>query len=133
MGAMYFIECIDKTKGPIRSIYRRLLRFLFSCEYGRGCKFGKGVQLIHNGLGCVIAAKEIGDNVQIYQNVTLGSGKGTYPNQFPVIERDCRIYSGAVVIGNIRVGHGSIVGANAVVINDVPPCVVVGGGTCAYH
>lgn len=92
-----------------------------------GTEFDGEIQMIHNGLGCVIAAKRIGDGTQIYQNVTIGSGHGEYPNVFPTIGRNCKIYSGAVVIGDITIGDNCIIGANAVVNKDIPPnCVAVG-------
>ena len=96
-------------------------------EYSANCVLGENIILAHNGLGCVLAARSIGSNTKIFQNVTLGAGKGLYPQNFPIIEEDCIIYTGAVVIGDITIGKGTIIGANAVVTKDTPPNSVVGG------
>lgn len=69
--------------------------------------------------GCV----EMGHNVTIYQNVTIGIKDGGCPT----ICDGAKIYSGAVVIGDIRVGEDAIVGANAVVLDDVPDGATVSG------
>ena len=111
----------------IKTLYRKILRLVYSCEVTPSCKFGRNIEMSHNGLGCVIWATEIGDNTTIWQNVTLGSGKGQYPDVFPKIGKNCKIYTGAVVIGNITIGDGAIIGANAVVTHDVPENTVVAG------
>lgn len=129
MNAIQLCKKIEKSKNPfMKKIYTRLLRILFSCDYVSTCKLGEGVILNHNGLGSVLWAKSIGDNTQIWQNVTLGAGKSdNYEDAFPTIGSNVKIYTGAVVIGNITVGDGAVVGANAVVTRDVPPNAVVAG------
>ena len=129
MNAIQLCKKIEKSKNPItRKVYTRLLRILFSCDYVPTCKLGEGIILNHNGLGSVLWAKSIGDNTQIWQNVTLGAGKGdSYRDSFPTIGNDVKIYTGAVVIGNITVGDGAVIGANAVVTHDVPSKAVVAG------
>lgn len=129
MNAIEICKKIEKSKNPIsRKIYTRLLRIVFSCDYTPTCKLGDGVILNHNGLGSVLWAKSIGDNTRIGQNVTLGWGKGdTFEDSFPTIGKNVKIYTGAVVIGNITVGDGAVVGANSVVTHDVPPNAVVVG------
>ena len=83
--------------------------------------------MAHNGLGCVLSARSIGNGCKIFQNVTLGAGKGKYPYNNPIVEDNVTIFTGAVVIGNITIGEGAIIGANAVVTKDVPPnCVCAG-------
>lgn len=66
---------------------------------------------------------EIGKNCIIYQDVTVGQNHGSYPK----IGDDVIIYSGAKIIGNVTIGNNSIIGANAVVIRDVPQNAIVGG------
>ena len=58
---------------------------------------------------------EIGRNVCIYQQVTLGKNK----ERFPVVGNNVVIYAGAKVLGNVVVGNNSVIGANAVVLNSV--------------
>ena len=65
----------------------------------------------------------IGKNCTIYQDVTIGQNN----EKFPVIGDNVTIYTGAKVIGNIKVGNNSVIGANAVVIKDVPDNSVVAG------
>lgn len=61
----------------------------------------------------------IGSNVIIYQNVTLGRSDSNRP-AYPTIGDDVTIYSGAVIIGDVKVGRGCVIGANAVVTKNVP-------------
>ena len=63
---------------------------------------------------------EIGEDVTIYQGVTLGGTGFATGKRHPTVEDNVTIGSGAKLLGPIRVGHGSKIGANAVVIHDVP-------------
>lgn len=70
---------------------------------------------------------KIGKGVVVMQQVTIGSNttKGSKRNGSPIIEDNVFIGAGAKIIGNVRVGHNSRVGANCVVVKDVPPNSVV--------
>lgn len=86
-------------------------------------KIGKGL-FIQHGFATIISAKEIGDNCWINQQVTIGfNGDG---NNL-VIGNNVKITAGAKVIGKIKVDDNSVIGANAVVVKDVPKNVVMGG------
>jgi serine O-acetyltransferase len=102
-------------------------RFFTGVEIHPGATLGSRFFIDH-GMGVVIGETTIiGDDVTIYQGVTLGgTGKET-GKRHPTLE-DCVVVGvGAAVLGNITVGHGSKVGGGAVVIDDVPPnCTVVG-------
>ena len=90
--------------------------YLYTPDIGPGL-------FIQHGFSTIIAAKSIGNNCWINQQVTVGF-QGT---ERPVIGNNVTINAGAKVIGGINVGDNCIVGANAVVVKDVPPgCVVVG-------
>lgn len=96
-------------------------------EIHPAAKIGRRVFIDH-GAGVVIGeTAEVGDDVLIYQGVTLGgTGKDT-GKRHPTVEDDVVISSGAKVLGPFRVGKGSRIGAGAVVLNEVPPyCTVVG-------
>ncbi len=82
---------------------------------------------IDHGSGVVIGeTAEIGNNVTIYQGVTLGgTGKDT-GKRHPTIEDDVMISAGAKVLGPFTVGKGSKIGAGSVVLKEVPPSTVVG-------
>lgn len=95
-----------------------------------GARIGRRFFIDH-GTGVVIGETcTIGDNVKIYQGVTLGarsfakdaSGrvvKGT--KRHPDIESDVTIYSGATILGPVRIGHGSVIGGNVWLLASVPP------------
>ena len=83
---------------------------------------------IDHGMGVVIGETTIiGDDVTLYQGVTLGGTGKEHGKRHPTIEDFVVVGVGATVLGDIRIGRGSRVGAGAVVIADVPPnCTVVG-------
>lgn len=81
---------------------------------------GKGL-FIQHGDSTIIHAHKIGDNLTVYQNVTIGdSGKG-----YPTIGDNVTICTGAIVLGPIHVGDGSVIGANATIVKDVPANSVI--------
>lgn len=84
----------------------------------------KGGLFLHHAFSTIVSAKSIGRNCWINQQVTIGY---TSPDGAPVIKDNVRIYAGAKVLGDITVGNNVIIGANAVVVKDVPDnCTVVG-------
>lgn len=104
-----------------------LNRFLTGIEIHPGAKIGKRLFIDH-GMGVVIGeTAEIGNNVTLYHGVTLGGVSLEKGKRHPTIEDDVVIGAGAKVLGNITVGRGSRIGANAVVIHSVPPNSVVVG------
>ena len=98
----------------------QLARFLTGIEIHPGARIGRGVFIDH-GMGVIIGETSIvGDNVTLYQGVTLGGTGKEKGKRHPTIGHDVTIGAGAKVLGNISVGDNSYVGANAVVIKDVP-------------
>lgn len=79
---------------------------------------------IQHGFATIVAAKRVGANCWINQQVTIGF---TRPEARPVIGDDVFIYAGAKVLGEVTVGDGARVGANAVVLRDVPAGVTAVG------
>ena len=103
------------------------VRFFTGIEIHPGADIGDGLFIDH-GMGVVIGeTADIGDDVTIYQSVTLGgTGKDT-GKRHPTIGDRVMIGSGARVLGPFRVGADSKIGAGAVVLKEVPPgCTVVG-------
>ena len=102
-------------------------RFFTGIEIHPGAKIGINLFIDH-GMGVVIGeTSEIGNNVTIYHAVTLGgispsidSERQRHEKRHPTIGDDVVIGSGAQIIGPIKIGNGSRVAANAVVVNDVP-------------
>jgi serine O-acetyltransferase len=83
---------------------------------------------IDHGMGVVIGeTAEVGSHVTLYHGVTLGGVSHAKGKRHPTIEDDVVIGAGAKVLGAITIGHGSRIGANAVVIKDVPANSVVVG------
>jgi serine O-acetyltransferase len=84
-------------------------------------KIGKRVFIDH-GIGVVVGeTAEIGDNVTIYQGVTLGGVSLSQGKRHPTIRDGVVIGSGAKILGNIEIGENSKIGANSVVVKSVPP------------
>lgn len=102
-------------------------RLLTGIEIHPGAKIGKRFFIDH-GMGVVIGETcEIGDNVLIYQGVTLGgTGKDT-GKRHPTVGNNVLIGSGAKVLGPLVIGNNSKVGAGSVVLHDVPPNTTVVG------
>jgi serine O-acetyltransferase len=95
-------------------------RVLTGVEIHPGAEVGEGFFIDH-GSGVVIGeTAEIGENVTVYQGVTLGGTGFATGKRHPTVEDNVTIGSGAKLLGPITVGHGSKIGANAVVIHDVP-------------
>lgn len=94
-------------------------RVLFSTAIPPSVIIGRNVTLGYSGLGVVIHARVvIGDNVKIGQNVTIGGRSGHH--DVPLIEDQVEIGAGACVLGPIRIGTGAKIGANAVVLTNIP-------------
>jgi serine O-acetyltransferase len=89
-------------------------------------KLGRRVRIWHHG-GMVLHAKAIGDDVHIRQNTTFGVARRDRLYELPTIEDRVDIGCGAVILGDITVGHDSVIGANAVVLKDVPPHSMAAG------
>jgi serine O-acetyltransferase len=89
-------------------------------------RVGRRLRLEHFG-GMILVAQQIGDDVIIRQNTTLGIARMNELHDRPVIGNGVDIGAGAVILGGVLVGDGAVVGANAVVLRDVPPGTVVGG------
>jgi serine O-acetyltransferase len=89
-------------------------------------KLGRRVRIWHHG-GMVLHAASIGDDVHIRQNTTFGIARRDQLHQLPTIEDRVDIGCGAVVLGSITVGHDSVIGANAVVLKNVPPHSMAAG------
>lgn len=119
--------CYKRNFSLIARVISNISRFFTSIEIHPGAKIGKGVFIDH-GMGVVIGeTTEIGNNVTIYQNATLGgTGKET-GKRHPTIEDNVVISSGAKVLGPFTVGKNSKIGAGSVVLKEVPSnCTVVG-------
>ena len=96
-------------------------------EIHPGARIGKGLFIDH-GIGVIIGETSvIGDNVTLYQGVTLGGTGKERGKRHPTIEDNVMISAGAKVLGSFTIGANSKIGAGSVVLSPVPPgCTVVG-------
>lgn len=108
-------------------VFSQFSKFLHGIEIHPGATIGKGVFIDH-GAGVVIGeTTEIGDNCVIYQGVTLGGTGKDVGKRHPTIKNNVMVCAGAKVLGPITVGENCKIGAQAVVLKNVPPnCTVVG-------
>jgi serine O-acetyltransferase len=92
-----------------------------------GAVIGKGMFIDH-GCGVVIGeTTEIGDNVTLYQGVTLGGTGKDVGKRHPTLGNNVMVSAGAKILGPVSIGDGCKIGAGSVVLKDVPPhCTVVG-------
>jgi serine O-acetyltransferase len=108
---------------PLAMLFNKLNAYCCNCVIGRGAEFGPGFVLIH-ATGVVINGNvRGGSNVFIEHQVTIGAER----RQTPVLGSDVFIGAGAKVIGEVTIGEGAKIGANAVVVRDVPPYSTVVG------
>lgn len=104
-----------------------LSRVITGIEIHPGARIGPGLFIDH-GSGVVIGeTTEIGENVTLYQGVTLGGTGFQSGKRHPTVGDNVTIGSGAKLLGPISVGHGAKIGANSVVVEDVPPRSTVVG------
>jgi serine O-acetyltransferase len=118
-GRLYFLA----------RLINHISRFLTAIDIHPGARIGSNFFIDH-GFTVIGETAEIGDNVTIYQNVTLGGtnpANGIAGKRHPTIGDNAIIGSGAQVLGPITVGRGAKIGANAVVTRDVPEGAVMTG------
>ena len=104
----------------IPRLISQIMRFFTGIEIHPGATIGRRLFIDH-GMGIVIGETTIvGDDVLIFQQVTLGGTSMTHGKRHPTIGNNVVIGAGAKVLGNITVGNNSRIGAGSVVIDDVP-------------
>lgn len=102
-------------------------RFLTGIDIHPGAKLGQGLFIDH-GMGLVIGeTAELGNNVTLYQGVTLGGTGKEKGKRHPTIGNNVVVSSGAKVLGSFKVGDNSKIGSGSVVLKEVPPNSVVVG------
>ena len=96
-------------------------------EIHPGATIGKGLFIDH-GSGVIIGeTAELGDNITLYQGVTLGGTGKEQGKRHPTLEDNVMVSAGAKVLGSFTIGENSKIGAGSVVLKEVPPnCTVVG-------
>ncbi|MDW0116725.1 serine O-acetyltransferase [Sporosarcina thermotolerans] len=108
-------------------VISQISRFFTGIEIHPGATIGRRLFIDH-GMGIVIGETcEIGDDVTLYQGVTLGGTGKEKGKRHPTLENNVLVASGAKVLGSITIGENSKVGAGSVVLKDVPPDSTVVG------
>jgi serine O-acetyltransferase len=103
------------------------LNFLiFNSHIPCSSSIGKGTKFAYGGIGVVIHSRAvIGENCVIGTNVTIGGKSKEF--EVPNIGDETYISTGSKILGNVKIGRGSIIGANAVVVKDVPEKTIAAG------
>ncbi|MEK3856747.1 serine O-acetyltransferase [Cytobacillus sp. FSL H8-0458] len=108
-------------------VVSQISRFFTGIEIHPGAKIGRRFFIDH-GMGVVIGETcEIGDNVTVFQGVTLGGTGKEKGKRHPTIKDNALIATGAKVLGSITIGENSKIGAGSVVLHEVPPNSTVVG------
>lgn len=116
---LYFYRL--RRAGPLGAILGGVAALLYPGErtlHILCSDIGPGL-IIQHGFATVIAARKIGANCWINQQVTIGFKGSSGPS--PVLGNDVSVYAGAIILGDLTIGDGAHIGANAVVLHDVPP------------
>ena len=124
-----------KNKIPFfPNLIRLINRLIFSCDIHMSTEIDESVRFSHNGLGVVINSNAIiKKNVLILHEVTLGGNFGKKKEiegivtSAPVIGRNVVIGAGAKILGPVKIGDYSIIGAGSIVTKDIPQKVIVAG------
>lgn len=113
-------------------VLTRLCQHLYAVDIAYQAELGPGVVIVH-GFGLVVGAEvKVEGDCCLFHGVTLGDRGSEWVGSdrtdgHPYVERGVMFGAGAKVLGPVRVGRNSVVGANAVVLRDVPPCSVAAG------
>ena len=104
----------------IATVISQIARWLTGIEIHPACFIGKGL-LIDHGCGVVIGETAIiGDDCTLFQGVTLGGTGKERGKRHPTLHNGVFVGAGAKILGNIEIGNNAKIGANAVVLSDVP-------------
>ena len=116
-------------RAPFTILYRLAftwVNWVWGIDLAYPVKMGRRVRIWHHG-GMVLGAQSIGDDVHIRHGTTFGLLDRSDTTKKPVIEDRVDIGAGVCILGDVTVGHDSVVGANSVVVRDVPPGTTVFG------
>jgi len=109
-------------------VYKVYSEYILGCDIPASTEIGEGFEIFHSAHASVVSPGTIiGKNVSLRQNTTIGAKGFSGADKSPVIEDDVTLGPNVCIIGDITIGKGSIIGAGAVVVKDIPPYSVVAG------
>lgn len=111
------------VRAPLSVCYRFLFRRVrnrYGIEFPYSVKAGRRIVIEHQGAIVIHGCVEMGDDCIIRQGVTLGNRDMNAAFDAPILGRQVNVGAGAKILGKVRVGDGAAIGANAVVLKDVP-------------
>jgi len=117
------------VRAPFTILYKvayKLVEWLCGISLPYTVRVGRRVRLWHHG-GMILNAASIGDDAHVRQNTTFGVVRTDHNFELPRIGRRVDIGVGACLLGDISIGDGAVIGANAVVLKDLPPGAVAVG------
>ena len=117
-------------RAPCSVLYRIMFRYVrnvYGIELPYTVQLGRRVVFEHQHGIVIHGAVKIGDDCIIRQGVTIGNRYLDKPHDAPWLEQGVNVGAGAVILGKIILGHGASIGANAVVLQDVPSMATVVG------
>jgi len=118
--------CYRKKIPVVTKIFDGLIRIIHNSAVYSATSIGEGTVFGYGGIALIIHKHAtVGRNCVIGGNVTIGGKSGS--RDVPVIEDNVYIATGAKILGNVTVGEGAVIGANAVVVKDVPARSVAAG------
>jgi len=117
----------------IHIILEKIGEILFGITIGVSAKIGKRLTIEHSGAIVVHGNAEIGDDCIIRQGVTIGNRRMDTPFEAPKIGNRVNIGAGAKILGGVTIGDDVQIGANAVVIKDVPAGAIAVGVPAKIH
>ena len=107
-------------------LIKLIIFLLYNSSIPYQCSIGKGTKLSYGGIGVVIHKRTvIGENCQIGSGVTFGGRSGIF--EVPIVGDNVYMATGAKILGNIKIGNNVIIGANSVVLINVPDNAIVVG------
>lgn len=126
-AAMVLYRCMQRARrwrlAPLEMLFNKLNAALCHCVIGRGAEFGPGFVLVHSNGVVINGAVRGGSGILLEHQVTIGAER----RESPVLGDDVFVGAGARILGPVRIGDGARIGANAVVLDDVPAgCTAVG-------
>jgi serine O-acetyltransferase len=116
-------------RAPLSLMYRcmyKQVEWMCGITLPYTTRLGRRVRIWHHS-GMVLHARSIGDDVHIRHNTTFGVARRDENRAIPIIESNVDIGCGVCVLGDVTIGRGSVIGANSVVLSDIPPFSIAVG------